>query len=231
MNECDIDNLYDEEQARDWNHRLLQEKGRVTFEIKTLGRLISKAGTWLDVACGTGFFLRQFNGIKRAGFDLSPAMVKIAQEENPDAMFIRVADYRNDYPEWAGQWGLVSCMWQAYCYVNTMAELEHVIQNLANWTAEDGICFVPFGAPLGRKTELPYQRPAHSIWGGQVIQSGVIWSWIDDKRGKIHKHLIEPHPDHMKAMFRNHFNVVKVIEYPKEGLHAIIASEKKNPAS
>jgi len=227
MNEKDIGNLYDEELASNWNHRLNLEKDRVAFEVRTLGQLVSKVDKWLDVACGTGYFLSQFSNIKRAGFDISPAMVKIAQQVNPDAMFIRVADYRNDFPEWAGQWGLVSCMWQAYNYVNTMEELEHVIQNLATWTADDGICFVPFGAPFGKNPDLPYQRPARSVWGGQVVNSGVVWSWIDDQTGKIHKNLIEPHPDHMKAMFRNHFNVVKVIEYPNEGLYAIIATEKK----
>lgn len=231
MNDRDIANLYDEELGRDWNRRVLLEKERVAFEIKTLSRLISAVDKWLDVACGTGFFLSKFSEIKRAGFDISPAMVKIAQQNNPSAMFIRVADYRNDFPEWAGQWGLVSCMWQAYSYVNTMAELEHVIQNLATWTADDGICFVPFGAPFGKNPDLPYQRQARSIWGGQVVNSGVIWSWIDEQTGKIHKNLIEPHPEHMKAMFKSHFNVVEVIEYPSEGLYAIIATEKNNAAS
>ena len=56
--------------------------------------------------------------------------------------------------------------------------------------------------------------------GGPVINSGAIWSWIDDHTGKIHKNLIDPHPDHMNAMLRNHFNVIKVIEYPDKCLHS-----------
>ena len=227
MEDREIQKLYDDDLAKDWNRRLLLEKDRIAFEVKTLGQLIKKVDSWLDVACGSGYFLGQFKNIRRAGIDISPSMVKIAQQENPEALFIKVADYRNDFPEWAGQWGLVSCMWQAYNYVSTLAELEHIIENLATWTADNGICFVPFGAPFGRKPELPYQRPARSIWGGQVINSAVIWSWIDDQTGKIHKDLIEPHPEHMRTMFMNHFNVVKVIEYPNQGLHAIIASEKK----
>lgn len=228
MEDCEFQNLYDEELARDWNRRLLLEKDRIAYEIKILGKLIKKVDTWLDVACGSGYFLSQFREIKRAGFDKSPAMVKIAQQENPDAMFIRVADYLNEYPEWTGKWGLVSCMWQAYCYVDTMSDFEKVIHNLATWTANNGICFVPFGAPLGKNPSIPYQRNAHSVWGGKVVQSGVIWSWIDELTGKTHKNLIEPHPEHMSALFNNYFNEVEIIEYPNEGLYAIIAREKRN---
>jgi len=103
MNDRDIENLYDDELAKDWNRRLLLEKDRVAFEVKTLGKLIKEVDNWLDVACGTGYFLSQFKDIKRAGFDISPSMVKIAQRVNPDAIFVRVADYRDDFPEWAGQ--------------------------------------------------------------------------------------------------------------------------------
>jgi SAM-dependent methyltransferase len=223
----DIADLYDDKLANDWNHRLLRESKRVAFEIKTLERLLGGVDSWLDVACGTGYFLSRFSGVKRAGFDISPSMVKLAQEKNPDAMFVRVADYRDEFPEWTGQWGLVSCMWQAYNYVNTMAELERVIANLARWTSENGCCFVPFGAPLGKKPPVPYKRDAKTVWGGLVVNLGVVWSWMDEKTGKMHENLIEPHPEHMEAMFRRHFRIVDVLRYPKEGLHAVVASSKK----
>jgi hypothetical protein len=118
-------------------------------------------------------------------------------------------------------------MWQAYNYVNTMAELEHVLANLASWTSSNGYCFVPFGAPFGKKAEIPYERAAKTVWGGQVVNLGVVWSWIDEKTGKTHQNLIEPHPKHMEVMFRRHFGKVDVIRYPKEGLHAIVASAKR----
>jgi hypothetical protein len=77
-----------------------------------------------------------------------------------------------------------------------------------------------------KKAPMPYQRNAKTIWGGEVVNLGLVWSWMDEKTGKTHENLIESHPDHMEAMFRRHFEKVDVIKYPKQGLHAIVANGK-----
>jgi ubiquinone/menaquinone biosynthesis C-methylase UbiE len=59
-------------------------------DLGTLGRTISRLppGRILDVACGTGFLTRYLRG-KVTGLDASEKMLKIAQERDPEATFIR----------------------------------------------------------------------------------------------------------------------------------------------
>lgn len=223
MDADSIAHIYDQALAGDWNRRLLAESQRVAFERETLAKLLHKANTWLDVACGSGYFLSQFPEVKRAGFDVSPSMVQKAKESNPTAEFIKVGDYRHNVPEWEGQWGLVSSMWQAYNYVNDLDELELVIANLASWTAQGGTCFVPCGAPIGQQPPFPYRRPAKTGWGGTVVNRALIWSWEDENTGALHENLIEPHPDYMVELFERHFAQVELLRYPAEGVNAIIA--------
>src|SRR5205085_11504339 len=79
------------------------------FEIATLAKLLERGGPWLDVACGTGYFLSQFANFERAGLDLSPSMLRLARARNPQASF-HEGDFREPRPHWSGQWALVSCM-------------------------------------------------------------------------------------------------------------------------
>lgn len=218
-----IASIYNQSLAENYDSRLLGESRRVSFELETLSKLLANAESWIDVACGTGYFLSQFPDVKRAGFDVSPSMANKAREKNPTALFIDVADYRDAVPAWEGRWDLVTCMWQAYNYVNSLIELEQVIANFASWTADGGTCFMPFGAPIGSKPAFPYRRPAQSVWGGTVVNLAMIWSWEDDSTGALHENLIEPHPDHMVTMFERNFPRVEVLTYPAEGLHAILA--------
>jgi len=73
---------------------------------------------------------------------------------------------------------------------------------------------------LGRIWIYPFRIRPDLFVADRLLSQGFVWSWIDDHTGKIHKNLIEPHPDHMKTMLRNHFNVIKVIEYPDKWLHS-----------
>ena len=53
-------------------------------ELALLRGLLTPGVTWLDVACGTGYFLRHFPEVERAGVDLSPAMLRLAREATGD---------------------------------------------------------------------------------------------------------------------------------------------------
>jgi SAM-dependent methyltransferase len=185
---------------------------------------------WLDVACGTGYFLRHFQDVERAGIDLSPAMLLLARQGNP-TIELREHDYREPIPEWANRWGLVSCMWYAYGFTETVAELDRLAANLWSWTALNGCCFVPLADPrLITGVNLPYQAPTHNA--GRVMITGILWSYIEDDIGAAHAHLLAPNLEFMVELFRQYFERVDILRYPPafegwQGRPALLALGKK----
>jgi len=238
MDKNDVLEIYDEDYAQEYNQRFIlneRSKNNADFEQKTINKLLSEIGEgakWLDVACGTGYFLSCFPGVERAGLDISPAMLKVAKQANPNALFVQ-GDYRDKLPQWEGKWDLVSCMWWAYCYIESLSELEKVVENLADWTSERGVCFLPVCDPaeLGAsELKLPYTSKNMGEGGGYCRFEGVIWSWIDEESGKQHLNLLAPQVEYMISLFKKHFEQVEIIEYPlfKGGKRkAIVARSKK----
>ncbi|KKR45960.1 MAG: hypothetical protein UT90_C0015G0009 [Parcubacteria group bacterium GW2011_GWA1_40_21] len=84
-----------------WYDEMLEEKDG-TYQknviLPNILRLldIKKGEVVLDLACGTGFFSREFfkNGAKVFGTDISPELIKIAKENSPKEIkfFISLAD-------------------------------------------------------------------------------------------------------------------------------------------
>jgi SAM-dependent methyltransferase len=186
--------------------------------------------TWLDVACGTGFFLRHFPNVERGGIDLSPAMLRLARQGNPEIP-LREHDFRDPIPEWEDRWGLVSCMWYAYGFADTIADLSKLIANLWSWTSKAGTCFVPLADPrLITGVNLPYQAPTHNA--GRVMITGILWSYIEDGIGAAHTHLLAPNVEFMVELFGRYFEHIDIVRYPPafagwEGRPALVASGKK----
>lgn len=210
---------YDEEYARAYDATFILHphyRQKTEFELATLRRLLGQGRRWLDVACGTGYFLSKFPGVPRAGLDLSPAMLAVARQANRDALVLREGDFAGDVAEWAGQWDLVTCMWYSYGYASSMAALRAVIRNLARWTSDDGVCFVPICDPenLGRGIRLPYLHRNAGFPPETLLITGVTWTWSESS-GKQHPDMVAPPVDSMVAMFAEHFDVVEVIPYPR----------------
>jgi 4-hydroxybenzoate polyprenyltransferase len=159
-------------------------------------------------------------------------MLKVAKQANPDALFVQ-GDYRDKRPQWEGKWELVSCMWWAYSYVESLSELEKVIENFASWTSKRGICFLPVCDPAELGTgelKLPYTSKDMGEGGGYYRFEGVIWSWIDEEAEKHHLALLAPQVEYMVSIFKKHFERVEIIEYPSFGKaqrKAIVARSKK----
>src|SRR5262249_25451009 len=135
------------------------------YEASLIAGFLCSASSWLDVACGTGYFLSRFPEVHRCGLDLSPAMLEKARLANRDVLFVE-GDYRVNRPEWENQWDVVSCMWYAYCYAGSMSGVETLVRNLAAWTSPDGVCFLPVCDPdVLCKTSIPHRPPADSSDG------------------------------------------------------------------
>jgi SAM-dependent methyltransferase len=214
--------LYDQEYAAHYNERfLLGEAYRETteYELEILQDLLRQARNWLDVACGTGYILSRFPEIPRAGLDLSPAMLDVAIRDNPGADFV-LGDFLDDKPEWRNSWDLVSCMWQAYSYVDTVPEVMRLIENLAAWTSVGGVCFLPIcdlevlcGYPV------PFKRWLDTLDGTLQIDA-VVWSCLEPS-GRQHVNLITPHKELFVREFEKYFNEVIILDYPHSNRDAV----------
>lgn len=215
-----IPELYDKEYAQNYDDRFIYDKDykHVTdFEVEVLEQLLSVSDSWLDVGCGTGYFMSKFPNATRAGLDLSPGMLSVARERNSTALFLEQGDFRTERPEWNGKWDVVSCMWCAYCYVESMSEIDSVIHNLSNWTSENGICFLPIcdlEDVLFNRGELRHYNPDIEIFGGPCYVNGVVWSYVDSKYNKKHENLISPHIEYLIRLFKEKFSRVEIVYYP-----------------
>ncbi len=232
MTREDIVRLYDGEYAASYDEKFLLSpltKSDTEHELDLLREFLKPGVTWLDVACGTGYFLRHFPHVKRAGIDLSPAMLRLARDSNPGVWLIE-QDYRDPAAQWKDCWGLVSCMWYAYALVDTLRDTVRLIENLISWTAPEGTCFVPLADPdMIAGVNLPRQK--FSLWAGKVMVDGIIWSYVEDDGRKTHSQLITPSIEFMVEQFQASFEKVSVIRYPPafagwQGRPALIATRK-----
>jgi SAM-dependent methyltransferase len=218
MNRRQILAIYDEEYARTYDERyILNEhyRKKSEFETQVLAGLLQDGGEWLDVACGTGYFLSRFPGVRRAGFDISHAMLAVARQANPDALFLEERDFTDDVPEWHGRWDLVSCMWYSYGLVESVSDVERLIRKFASWLSPRGACFVPLCDPeyLGR-VKVPYVTPNAGFPPGRLLITGVTWTWEEDS-GKAHVNMVAPPVEHMITIFERYFRDVEVVDYPR----------------
>jgi SAM-dependent methyltransferase len=236
MNRDEILRLYDDGYAAAYDdHFLLAPSLRsdTEAEVRILEHLLGPGVSWLDVACGTGYFLRHFPRVERAGIDLSPAMLRLARERNP-GIPLREHDFRLPIPEWNDRWGLVSCMWYAYGLVDTIRDMLRLIENMWSWTASHGSCFVPLADPrLITGVNLPYRAPTTSP--GRVMITGIQWSYVEDGGRKVHSHLLAPNVEFMVEQFERYFQEVEVVRYPAafagwQGRPALVASGKRATA-
>lgn len=220
MNINQVLDTYDQQYAREYDDTFLRAewaKNSVAFQLEVVKGLLAEARNWLDVACGTGFFLSHFPEIERAGLDMSPAMLQFARKKNQGVDFCQ-GNFFDEFPQWEGKWDLVSCMWWAYCLVESMAQVERLIGNLARWTSDRGKCFFPLCNPRKFDTEsikTPYY--VDSDVPGRVIITGIIWTWIQ-QNGKRHDSMVSPQIEHVAEMFAQHFTSVEIVEGPLDAI-------------
>jgi SAM-dependent methyltransferase len=229
----EIVQLYDDEYAASYEEKFLLSpltKSDTEHELELLRGFLNLGVTWLDVACGTGYFLRHFPRVERAGIDLSPAMLRLARKGSPRIPLLE-HDFRDPIPQWRDRWDLVSCMWYAYALVDTVRDTLRLIENLASWTAPEGTCFVPLAHPgLIAGVNLRYEVPSPSP--GKVTITGIVWSYAEDDGRKVHSHLIAPCIEFMVEQFQAYFDNVSIIRYPPtfegwEGRPALVATRKR----
>lgn len=238
MDDDDIRSLYDDDYAAAYDERFLVGKPWAAhgarFELEVLESLLDGEGrSWLDVGCGTGWFLGHFPEVLRAGLDLSPAMLRRAAAVNP-GVELREGSFLDVHEDWTERWSVVSCMWFAYCYAGSVEAVDSVTANLARWTAPSGTCFVPVCdlEDLSGGVDVFHHLPETWTFGGPLWIDAFVWSWADQELGKRHAGLVAPHLGHMVERFGRYFQRVDVVRYPAfqpgwGSRKAIVAREKR----
>jgi len=244
MDKAQLLALYDGAYADTYEDKFLHSdttRSDTAHELKLLAKLLGdtspqppppegKSPTWLDVACGTGYFLSHFPKIQREGLDLSPGMLEAARKANPEVTF-HERSFLDAIPEWHGRWDLVSCMWYAYGYVQSISDIETLIANLASWTAPNGRCFVPLADPrLIAGVNLPFRVP--SALPGEIHVTGILWSYKDENGTSVHAHMLAPQVEWMEEQFGKYFRTIEFETYPPTfpgwgQRRALIASGKR----
>ncbi|QSQ19096.1 methyltransferase domain-containing protein [Pyxidicoccus parkwayensis] len=209
---------YDEAYARRYDAAFLHTpeygfREKTRLELFFLRMLTLQVDSWLDVACGTGFFLRNGRGnpnISCTGLDLSPAMLALAREANPEARFIE-GDFLAPHPDLEGRFAFTSCMWGAYGLQESVTHIERLVAQLTRWTRPGGTVFLPVFDPA-RFVALEAQG---RLMDTVTLRSpdGTRWSFLEPD-GKLHEDVLAPPLETMRAMFEPAFDSVELNPYP-----------------
>lgn len=215
-----VKQIYDADYAKQYDGRFLTSdyaKLASDFELSIIKELVGKDVTWLDVGCGTGYFLRFFPGVNRCGIDLSPDMLDKARVGNEDAHFIE-GDFRNVLAEMNQEWKLITCMWTPYNYLGSMAQFDDFISNLIRLTQTGGTLFIPVVdlEDLRPHTVLEYEWYA-DMFDGTVALTSSTWSWKEHGTGKNHLHLVAPQIGYFIDLLQGYFQSIEVVRYPVYG--------------
>lgn len=211
-----VTDIYDQKYSEEYDSRYLTSdyaKVASDFELSLLNDIISEDTNWLDVGCGTGYFLSFFQHINRCGIDISADMLCVAKERNKTAEFIE-GDFRKVLPELNKQWNVVSCMWTPYNYIDSMSEFDTFMKNLIAVTGVGGTLFIPVVdlEDLRPHTIVEYNMYSE-IHQGNVQLTSTTWSFIEDN-GKIHTHLVAPQIGYFVDQLNGFFETITVVRYP-----------------
>jgi SAM-dependent methyltransferase len=100
----------------------------------------SGGNSLLDIGCGTGghiTFLEQNYAVE--GLDISPSMLKIAQQRFPNVKF-----HLGDMTTFAlgRQFDVITCLFSAIGYVQTVSRLDKTVQNMGRHLLPGGVLIV-----------------------------------------------------------------------------------------
>lgn len=208
--------IYDSDYAKEYDNRFLTSEYAKTasdFELSILKNIIKPNSKWLDVGCGTGYFLSFFPNTERCGIDISEDMLSFAKERNANAKFIQ-GDFRGILPQMTEKWDVVSCMWTPYNYLESMYEFDTFITNLIEVTEIGGTLFIPVVdlEDLRPHTIVDYDMYSE-IHQGNVQLTSTTWSFLEDN-GKIHTHLIAPQIGYFIDKLNGYFETIEIVRYP-----------------
>lgn len=205
---------YNDKYADEYNNKFISSDwnlNSINFQLSELKKIIKLDSKWLDVACGTGYVLSQFSEVSgREGLDLSVSMLQKAKEKNKGINFYQ-RNFLDVNADLTNRYEVITCMWWAYCMVETMQNIRQLIFNFSNWLTDDGVVFLPLCNPQKFDTQnikIPY---IDQNVPGEIKLTSIVWSWKEEN-GSRHDNVLSPLVPHMKVLFEEFFESVEIIE-------------------
>jgi SAM-dependent methyltransferase len=217
MKAQDVLQVYDYAYAAEYDRTYIENPEMLPstlYQAALLKQLMSGARAWLDLACGTGFYLALFEHVpRRCGLDMSAQMLSVARarERNRDVELVE-GSFLTPRADWTQRWDRITCMWWAYCLVESIHDIEQLVARIAEWLTPDGVAFIPLCNPR-RFREPAIELPASDPEREGVTMTGILWSWTEPS-GKVHPHMVSPFPETMVALFRERFRDVEIESAP-----------------
>ncbi len=164
------------------NHSL----NMVEYTIKIIKRFKIKAACGLDLCCGTGSAIEQFQkkGYKVSGLDGSAAMLAVAAKKLKNK---NVKLYRKSLPNFRilstenstkiEQFDLITSFYDSLNYLKSETQLKQAFKSVANHLVSGGWFIFDMNTPVALRT----------IWGGQVYagsQDNLAWIWKNEYNPK-----------------------------------------------
>lgn len=214
----EIERLYCQEYAARYEEKFLTgplAASDAEYEVEALRTELTPGAAWLDVGCGTGFHLRQIEGVHKGGIDRSAAMLEHARVGNPTAELVH-GDFRQPREVWEGRWDVVSCLWYAYALVESLREVEAVLVNMAKWTHVGGTCLLSYADPSAiAGVQLPFV--VERKWPGRIVITGITWEYEEPEEAKVHRGLLAPQGEWIREVLRMWFGKVETKPYSSSG--------------
>lgn len=141
--------VYGKNFAEFYNRHWSEWTGMVwPFVSRTVNKDCPKAGTWLDLCCGTGQLLKKVTerGYAATGLDLSPYQLRHAKHNAPKAKFVR-ADVRQYFlPE---RYDIITCLFDSLNYLLTPVGLKAAFTFARRHLNPDGLFIFDMNTEAG----------------------------------------------------------------------------------
>lgn len=215
MKAAEVQSLYDQAYAEAYDNKFLHSKvdrTRTSEFSRMIGEHLGSPEenrSWLDLGCGTGYFLSQFPNHERAGLDLSMAMLNIARQRNPKAKFVH-GSFHEERQEWTKKWDVITCMWYAYGLLDNLREVRLLLENMAMWCKPDGLVFLHYANPrLISGAQFPdcIEHPQ-----GLIQIDGIQWSFVEPGN-KVHTSQLAPTLDWIRRSSKDLFSSMEVVAH------------------
>ena len=189
---------------------------RTNFEISMLKSLTNDVHSWLDVSCGTGFYLdngRANDDILCTGIDMSLPMLEKAANCVPPLSKLICGNFMEADAARQSHYDLVTLLGFVYAMQDSEYDINILIRNLYLWTKPGGVCFVSILDPASdNHVQLPARGEHEKI--GFLDDYG---EWYSTRTVSTEgMNLVTPPVQWMLGLFKSMFKNVKLIDYPAE---------------
>tara|TARA_B100000497_G_scaffold25008_1_gene29423 strand:- start:927 stop:1607 length:681 start_codon:yes stop_codon:yes gene_type:complete len=186
----------------------------INYELEILEEFMVNKSSWMDVACGTGYELRNASGnISRYGLDQSSKMIDVALKRNGHKVDFTIDNLLSHVVE--RNYDLVTNFWYGYIHQSSLEEVEIFFKKMVEMTKDGGDIFVAICNPWGIFSNYEYKWD--SIYNNNdMTLDAIVWSSKIKDTTHEYKHCHAPHPQLICNWISPHFEETIRVDYPTE---------------